>query len=1761
MSNTIDEKVVEMRFDNKNFETNIKDTMKTLEAFKKQLQFSGASEGLEEINNYAKKMNFNGLTEAVDTVKVSFSALEVMAITALTNITNSAVNAGKRIISALTIDPIKTGFNEYEQKMDAVRVIMASAGEAEGKTLDEVTAKIQELNKYADDTIYSFSDMTTNIGKFTNAGVKLDDAVLAIKGISNEAARSGANAQEASRAMYNFAQALSMGYVQLIDWKSIENANMATVEFKNTLLETAIATGKVTKTADGMYKTGKETYNLQQMFKDGLKDQWLTSDILIDTLKKYADETTEFGQKMYDAAKQVTTVSKLWDTLKEAAQSGWGQTWELIVGNLDEARVVLTNVSNVISNIINQSAEARNAILKEWRELGGRNDLIEAFKNIYKSISSLLTPIKEAFREIFPKITGKDLANLTKKFKEFTSSLIINEETAKNIKETFKGLFSVLKVGTTIMKSVIDFSIKVLSNFKGLGSFIFSITGSIGKSLSDIYDVIVKSGLLINILNGISNMLISLIQGIRTFTIEILKLDRITDIFRTLYGYLSKILSSITKAINDIIKNGNLKSGIDIINGGILGGLLLGLKSFVKNINNIIGDAKGSIGNIKDVLSSVKDILKAYQQEINSKTLMNIAKAIGILTLSLWVLSTIDEESLGRALSGMAGVITELMTTLFIFMKMMSNKTLTGGILKGAGSLIAISTSLLIIAGALKILSTLSWDEIWRGLVAMGGALAEMIIILSLLRFSKGGLKGSVSMLILANSLIAIGLALKILATLSWDDIKRSLTAMGVALAELVVVLIAMRLAKGSVKNSTAMLIMVNSLIILSGALKILATMNWDEIWRSISVMGIALAELTATLLLLRFAKGSIKNASSILIMVNSMIVLAGALKILATMNWDEIWKSITAMGIALAELTATLLLLRLAKGSIKSSASILIMANSMVILAGALKIFSTLSIGDIAKSLITIALALGIFGGAAALLTPVIPAMLGLAAAIGVFGLALVSLGAGLTLIGTGFGILKAQIIGNIDLLLISLKALIVGFVKMIPEIILAAKDIIIAFCDTIIEAAPKITETFFKLLLETLKQLNDYIPDIISELSIFIIKVFDELAEKIPKMISGFIKVLDAVLKGFKEAINELDPSVLAGFIENAKSLSVIFIFLAGLSKILPAAMKGVIGFGLLVVELGAVMSMLGALSKIPGLNDIIKDGGGLLETVGNSIGKFVGGLIGGIGNGISDSLPDIATNLSKFMNNLSGFIEGAKHIDADVLNSIKILSEAIITLTAADLLQGITKFLGFGKSNNLEDFGKQLEGLGTGLNTFVSKLTNFDDTSKSKIEAACEVIKLLGEANNSVPNSGGLLSKIIGDNKLDDFGKQLEGLGKGINSFVVSLKDFSKEKIEIVKSACDSIFYIADLGNMDLNTISSNLKVFGDNLIIFGYDLEEFLICISNIGIDTITQCISKIQELINMATNIASINIDSITTFSQSLVETANNGVIEFCNAFSGFEPVEKVKSSIRIMLEAALSEADNKKEKFKTTFTELMKKGIEGVESKKGQMINVFKDTCKTIIDNIRSERPNMVSAGEYFADGFANGINNNAYKGIEAARNMAIQALIATRQAIDSNSPSKETQKIGNFFGEGFVNGIKDYFSKIYNTAFNTGELAKNGLNEAISKIKYIINNDMDFQPRITPILDLSNIRSGINDINSMFNYDNLNRNLNAISNVNIGNQNRRNDDVVSAINKLSDSLDSYNGNVINIYPQELDKDSLNEIVDEVNRNFGKVYK
>ena len=403
MSKTVDERVVEMRFDNKQFESNVQTSLNTLDKLKQKLNLSSASKGLENINSAAKKVNMNGLGNAVDTVRMRFSALEVMGVTALANITNSAVNAGKRMVSALTIDPIKTGFQEYETQINAVQTILANTQHA-GTTLNDVTKALDELNTYADKTIYNFTEMTRNIGTFTAAGVDLNTSVTAIQGIANLAAVSGSTSQQASVAMYQLSQALSSGTVKLMDWNSVVNAGMGGKVFQDALMETARVHGIA---IDSMIdKNGS--------FRETLSEGWLTSEILTETLEKFTmtteglteaeieanreklrgigyteeqiDEIFKLGEMSTNAATKVKTFTQLWDVLKESAQSGWTKTWQLIIGDFEEAKSLLTSISDVFTAAINKMSDARNDLLESALGMG--------FDKLKKTVSTALEPIE-----------------------------------------------------------------------------------------------------------------------------------------------------------------------------------------------------------------------------------------------------------------------------------------------------------------------------------------------------------------------------------------------------------------------------------------------------------------------------------------------------------------------------------------------------------------------------------------------------------------------------------------------------------------------------------------------------------------------------------------------------------------------------------------------------------------------------------------------------------------------------------------------------------------------------------------------------------------------------------------------------------------------------------------------------------------------------------------------------------------------------------------------------------------------------------------------------------------------------------------------------------------------------------------------------------------------------------------------------------------------------------------------------------------------
>ena len=693
----MDDNIVKMTFDNKQFEQNAKQSLDTIEKLKSSMNFEASVKGLDKIEKSINKTNksLGDLSGAVDKINKKFNALGIMGKRALENITDSIYMTSKRMIKALTIDPIKQGFEEYELKMQSVQTIMASTG----ASVKEVNQYLDELNTYSDKTIYSFKDMTSNIGKFTNAGVALKDAVAAIQGISNVAAVAGANTNEASRAMYNFSQALSAGYVKLIDWKSIELANMATKEFKENLISVAEGLGTIKKVAGG-YQTvtkdlnGKisEVFTATKNFNDSLSHQWMTNDVLNKTLAIYSTDLTEItekelneykvktknneltkkealvlkkkefeadlkqlgltdkkikqmealSKKAFRAATEVKTWSQLFDTLKEAVGSGWAKTYEYIFGDKDEATKMLTRVNNVVSAIIDKNAELRNSILFDWHNYGGYEALVGKngiFANIKRGIDSVIKPIHNAWYTAFPIADnlGKKLSEITKSIRDFTSTLKLSEEDSKNLQKTFSGLFMILKTGKDIIVDITT----------GVGKLIGISSKGFGALLSGLLKFTSKLGHV----GQEVEYLYRVVKTIIVYTNEYFKItDTISNIALSVFRILTQILGgALIGAIKSIIAGSSIIYNVLKSIYGIIGPIL-------QSTWDALAKHKGIIETIVALIKTIPELIKFIAKSIDQIFEGKQGKSVG---------SVKDEiDGMGESASITSNLINGLVTAL-----------------------------------------------------------------------------------------------------------------------------------------------------------------------------------------------------------------------------------------------------------------------------------------------------------------------------------------------------------------------------------------------------------------------------------------------------------------------------------------------------------------------------------------------------------------------------------------------------------------------------------------------------------------------------------------------------------------------------------------------------------------------------------------------------------------------------------------------------------------------------------------------------------------------------------------------------------------------------------------------------------------------------------------------------------------------------------------------------------------------------------------
>lgn len=1018
MSKTIDERVVEMRFDNKQFESNVQTSLSTIEKLKKSLDMDGATKGLESIDSAAKKVDMSGLGSAVETVKTRFSALEIMAVTALANITNSVVNTGKQMLHSLTIEPISQGFEEYELKMGSIQTIMMSTG----ASLEEVNKYLQELNTYSDKTIYSFQDMTSNIGKFTNAGVGLEDAVMAIQGVSNVAAVSGANANEASRAMYNFAQALSAGYVKLIDWKSIENANMATVEFKTQLLESAVACGTLTKTADGMYKTVKgNVIDATHGFNDSLQDQWMTTEALVGTLRNYADETTEIGAKAFAAAQDVKTFTQLIDTLKEAVGSGWANTWEILFGDFEEAKELWTGLSQVIGGFIDAQADARNEMLQGWKDLGGRTKLIEALKNAFEGVQSVIKPIYEAFREIFPPTTAQQLYDITENLRKFTANLKLSDTASANLKSTFKGLFAILDIVKQAFSAIFTAIKPLFGGFGTLGDGILGFTGGIGDAIVAFDEFIKTSGAFQKVGEGIATVIQTIMTALSTLKNKIKEkfesanfelfhsllerihermtqvgeaagemksgvivafevigealancqfvqlLSAVWNAVKTIGSGIVKILGELGSSLAKNLGEANFSGIIDLLNGISFGAIAVGITKFVGTFRKAIED----IGSFKEsfigILDSVRGCFEAYQTQLQAGTLLKIASAIAILTASLIALSLVDSEKLNVALGAITVLFAELLTSMAVFNKISGQAT---GVMKSVTAMLGIATAVLILASALKKIADLDAKQLTTGLIGVAGLTTMMVAAAKAMSSnSKTIIKGATQMVIFAAAIKILASVCEQLAKLDWNQLAKGLVGVGVLLAEVSLFLRTAKFSGKSITTATGIVILSAAIKVLASACKDFGEMKWEEIGKGLASIAVLLAEVTAFTKLTGNAKHVISTGVALVAIGAAMKIFASAVKDFSGMQWDEIARGLVAMAGALAAVTIAVNFMP--KSMIGIGTGLIAVSAALLILANALNQMGSMSWEEIAKGLITL-------GGAMAILAIGLNAMTG---------------------------------------------------------------------------------------------------------------------------------------------------------------------------------------------------------------------------------------------------------------------------------------------------------------------------------------------------------------------------------------------------------------------------------------------------------------------------------------------------------------------------------------------------------------------------------------------------------------------------------------------------------------------------------------------------------------------------------------------------------------------------------------------------------------
>lgn len=1571
--------------------------------------------------------------EQLDAVQPHFKALEAIGVVAMGNLAAKAATYGMQLASNLT-NGIRSGFEEYETQLNSVQTILANT-QREGANLTQVNTALNQLNTYADKTIYNFTEMTRNIGTFTAAGVDLQTSVNSIKGIANLAAISGSSSAQASTAMYQLSQALATGTVKLMDWNSVVNAGMGGQVFQDLLVQTSEKLG-----------TGAKQYIAAEgSFRDSLQKGWLTSDVLTQSLnilamditdvekavqslvsKGYTEEEArqlvQLAQTAQDAATKVKTFSQLIDTAKEAVGSGWSQSMQILFGDFEEAKDLWTGVSDEINNIINAQSQARNQLLssgfssgykqlvnqgivdtqrfndilketgdaagagasaaiqeygsfekslrKGWvnanilkdsvnrltqevngyddakkqnlgitnaqinqlnalnqglqngsisadefankmQRMSGRENVIQGLANVWNSLKTIIQAVGKAWDEVMPSMSGDTIYALTEAFRKFTEGLkpspqLLNVITTatKGVATAFKAFLGVVGLAAKGFGVLLGFAGKISGAFINIASSVidgarafaayvrqsqvvtnlikfwesaFSSLGTvvetIGKSISGVFDGMfdgLKKGSsgFPDILGIISNALADWTKEVDRYGIEFQQAfqdkfgtvpdiaqkvsDKIASAVQSLqpvFDWIGDRVREIGEAIQRFFGDLNGKITLDrilsLINGGLLTGVLVGLRKFIKGLNEVGDDLEKSTfkGALKKTLDDIGNSFKDFAKSFKIVSITAIAASIKLLADALTQLSTIRTEKIMPALGAMTAIIA-VMTGMMTGLAALAEVTNKAGKLvfdfdalnKVALAMVALGASMKLMSEAAYMLKDMDpaqiaviFGSMATAIVALGGSIALM----GTAKPERLNAVGTKNILLMATALIPLAAAVKILGTMDLDDLAKGLGSIAIGLGVLAGAMAGLGYIQGIGgsygKSAAAIMAFATTMVLLAVPIKVLGGMDLGNLAKGVGSLVITLGAFAGAMALFskfngQFA-GMLMASAAILSFATAAVALTIPIKVLGGMDLNSLAKGLSGFGLALAGMVAAMNLMP--NNMSGQAAGMMAFAAGITVLAVAIRLMGSMDLKQLITGLTGFYGALLGLGFAGTVLGPMAVELMAVAKAMGVFGLACLAIGAGMALAGAGLTALAATGSAAGGILITALDALIQfipALAKSLVTALTGVLQVIVAALSQILEAlssilrdlmawlvqqVPAVAEAVVSMIDKILQVVAAHADTITDSLVTILVAALNAVAGHAPEITAALGNVMTAIFTAIADSIRNLDPSVLTSLLLSVGVMALVFKALAKMKKdVIGALMVGGTMIGLMTALTGvfALMNLLNPVNTVASavsLSTALIAMTGAFKIMETAKKNVLGALA------VGSAMAAILTELALVFGLMS-----AMNIDS-VGTIAASLSGTILAISATAAIM------------SLINVGSAMSGVAA-LATFIAGL--------SAIVVAAGAIKqipgvdwLVSEGAAFMAKIGAALGGFIGSIAgaitgaiMGAIGSSLPALATGLSNFMTNLKPFIAGAKEIDGSVATAVDTLA---NVVLKLTASNLLDAITSFITGGNGIENF------------------------------------------------------------------------------------------------------------------------------------------------------------------------------------------------------------------------------------------------------------------------------------------------------------------------------------------------